>query len=151
MGYIETKKEFLSKLKRAREYKKLTQKELGEKIGESESQYNKYEKGNLRLCSETLAKLLNALEIDINYIFLPTMDLNTARINYNKMFHQEDATPIQLISLNNKSLKQIIGLLRTFDEETLEHLIEFLLYYIKEKPTYDIKAINKFMNFFMKK
>ncbi|MBD2753753.1 helix-turn-helix domain-containing protein [Spirosoma validum] len=52
-------------IREARKAKGLTQKELGAKLGVSESTFNQYESGKQNLTIETLERVANAIGVDI--------------------------------------------------------------------------------------
>lgn len=55
------------KIKQARKKAKLTQKELGEKLGVSQVMIAQYENGTRKPKFETLQKIANATKIPVNY------------------------------------------------------------------------------------
>lgn len=57
-----------SQIRTMRKLKGLTQKELGAKIGVSESQVNRYESGNLNMSVETLYKIADSMDLDLSII-----------------------------------------------------------------------------------
>lgn len=56
-------------IRETRKAKGLTQKELGLKMGVTESTVNKYEAGKQNLSLETVQKIANALSVDLEIIF----------------------------------------------------------------------------------
>ena len=56
-------------IREARKAKGLTQKELGEKLGVSESTVNQYESGKQNLTIETLSKISEALDLSFSTLF----------------------------------------------------------------------------------
>ncbi|GAB3881321.1 helix-turn-helix domain-containing protein [Spirosoma agri] len=56
-------------IREARKVKGLTQKELGEKLGVGEPTVNGYESGKQNLTIETLQKIANAIEVEVNTFF----------------------------------------------------------------------------------
>ncbi|GAB3701484.1 hypothetical protein GCM10027592_29650 [Spirosoma flavus] len=56
-------------IKQARISRGITQKELGELIGASESQISRYESGNINISADAISKIANALNYDISINF----------------------------------------------------------------------------------
>ncbi len=56
-------------IKQSRIAKGLTQKELGEKLGVSESQVSRYESGTLNMTIEALYKIAEILDLDLSVNF----------------------------------------------------------------------------------
>ena len=60
---------FSERLKRLRKEKKLTQKELAEQIGISQKSYSHWETGKNEPSLENLIKLVDLLEVSIDWLF----------------------------------------------------------------------------------
>jgi UDP-N-acetylglucosamine 1-carboxyvinyltransferase len=63
------KKQISQLIREARIERGLTQRELGEKIGVSESAVNRYESGNLNMSTEVLYKIAEAMNLDLSVNF----------------------------------------------------------------------------------
>ncbi len=69
---------YTDRMKTARKEKGLTQEQLATMIGVGKSTYNGYEKGNSEPSMLTFAKIIQALDIDANYLFQDEMALRIA-------------------------------------------------------------------------
>ena len=63
------KKQVAELIRETRKEKGLTQKELGEKLGISESTFNRYENGTANLSLETVEKIARVLGVNSKLIF----------------------------------------------------------------------------------
>lgn len=57
------------KIKKFRLEKKLTQKELGDRLGVSQATYQQWEKGKRNPKRETIIKIANALDIPVSFLY----------------------------------------------------------------------------------
>ena len=64
------------KIRSLREFKKITQEELAEKLAMSTSGYSKIERGETRLDIERLQRIANILEVNV-FDLMPQNDSNT--------------------------------------------------------------------------
>ncbi|WP_020603271.1 helix-turn-helix domain-containing protein [Spirosoma spitsbergense] len=66
---MSTKEQVGELIRETRKAKDFTQKELGEKIGVSESAFNRYENGTSNLSLETIEKVAGAMGLKVRIIF----------------------------------------------------------------------------------
>lgn len=68
-GMEQFKRQVADLIKETRKAKGLTQKELGEKLGISESTFNRYENGTANLSLETIEKVAHVLGVKPKLVF----------------------------------------------------------------------------------
>ena len=81
---------FKDRLKEARLRKRYTQEQVAEKIGVAKSTFTGYEKGNREPNMFTVSKILDALEIDANFLWQDEMGSNYhMKVSYSEYQHIE--------------------------------------------------------------
>ena len=68
-------------IRKIRTLRKMTQKQLGDLIGIDDSTIRKYESGRLNAKPDTLEKIANALDVNVETLLF-------SEINYNRAMHQ---------------------------------------------------------------
>lgn len=154
--------DFLKNLKKIRLEKKLTQKELAQHLGIDRSTYANYEAGKRKLDSETMLKISNYLNVNLDYLLgkdtfksLEFKDLNLklndvgAWLEYDDLQNQHNIILTNLINmnlsiddyLNNDTLHpEIIACIYLSDEElrklndSLNDFLKFKLLSLKDDP-----------------
>lgn len=77
---------FMDRLKEARLKKGMTQEQIAQKIGVAKSTFTGYEKGNSEPNMLTLSKIMNALEVDANFLWQDEMNFPMS-VSYSEMEH----------------------------------------------------------------
>lgn len=76
---------FYERLKEARVNARLTQEQLAEKIGVAKTTLSGYENGNREPSVATVAKLMQALQVDANHLYQDEME----NLTQSEMWHME--------------------------------------------------------------
>lgn len=126
---------FCEQLRKALYEKRLTQKDLAEKIGVNRPVVNRWMTGNSNPSFNSLKKIASALELPLNY-FSEDYNINTEIYNENNT--EKDISKIVLLEEKIKRLEAEIMLTRK-DNELLKKEIEIL----KEKFKFLEKELGK--------
>lgn len=132
-------------IKEKRKELNLTQKELGEKIGKTESSIRKYEKGLINIPNDVLEKLANFLGVSFFRLISPEYekkiknDINESYNDiYNKVVENKDEKPLYVERMI--ILDQINEILKS---KIVEYIGQRFLYHKLEIDKYEIEIISE--------
>jgi transcriptional regulator with XRE-family HTH domain len=124
---------FPKKLKEARKYRNLSQKDIADVLGIHVVSYGKYELGKLEINASLLPKIANLERLDVNYYFTDAMTLSEADLDNKGAEKVLDALSRKIEKLESKirpiNVSEDPLLRRIVDDKRIRELVEILQYF----------------------
>lgn len=119
-----SKEEIALRLRKSRENKKMKQEDVASYLGVTTQKVSSFETGRTRVDVDTLAKLCELYDVDVNYVIGIDPPSNTS--SWSPALNQRDMKEIDQIIANTMELLQQDGLMfdgKPADEEDIQSII----------------------------
>lgn len=113
-------------IKKARKEKKMTQKELAEKIHRTESSIRKYEKGIIQIPNDIIEKIAIALNIS-PLDLVGTLDTWNNQFNFNGKLSEETILLQNIEKQYGKDSIELLQLYQSLNDSGKSKILEYLL------------------------
>jgi transcriptional regulator with XRE-family HTH domain len=113
---------FNVRLKRRREYKRLTQAELARRVGVGRDSYNRYERAGIQPSIETLVRLAEVLDTSVDYLTCKVSDPNPNL----PTDPNDELWELRREMAERSEMKTLFSLAKTADKSTIEFASEMI-------------------------